>query len=153
MLKLAQHPLFLTRVKPHKTVTTSRLKDSATAGRRIAFHAVDRPQQQAVKSRANCLTSDTFSFFPVHRRPQRARLQTKDCAKTCIIRDFRAAVSQQRSLLFHGNEGIFESGHRNRQTGWARGNRPSYGIREKALRDLGPGPLHGDCPSTRPDFN
>lgn len=69
MLKLAQHLLFLTRVKLHKTVTTSRLKDSATAGTRTAFHAVDRPQQQAAKSRANCLTSDTFSSFPVRDVP------------------------------------------------------------------------------------
>ena len=153
MLKLAQHLLFLTRVKPHKAVTTSRLKDSATAGRGTAFHAVDRPQQQAAKSWANCLASDTFSFFPVHDVPGGLVCKKKTAQKPASSGTLGPLLPNSARCFSTGNEGIFESGHRNRQTGWGRDNRPSYGIREKALRDLGPGPLHGGYPSTRPDFN
>jgi hypothetical protein len=88
MLKLAQHPLFLARVEPHKAVITRCLKDPATARRRTAFQAMDRPQQQAAKGRANCLTSDTFSFFPVHDVPGGLVCKKKTAQKPALSGTF-----------------------------------------------------------------
>jgi hypothetical protein len=136
-------------VKPHKAVATSCLKDSTTARRRSSFHVVDRRQQQAAKGWVNSLTSGTSSFFPVHDAPGGLVCKKKTMQKPALSGTFGPLLPNSARCFSAGMKGIFESSHRNRQTRWARDNRRSYGIREKALRDFGRDLCTEVAPSTR----